>query len=60
MFSFQRLESCFEHSVCLNSLLKLNLLDRIKNKQVLGDVSRHLQKKLSRYEQSDDILDIFK
>ena len=36
-----------------------NLLDRIKKKQVITDVSRHLQKKLRTYQQSGNIIDIF-
>jgi len=38
---------------------EVNLLDRIKDKQVVADVVNHLQNKIRRYEQSGDILVIF-
>ena len=38
---------------------QVNLLDRIKNKQVISDVVGYLRKRMRRYEQTNDIMDIF-
>ena len=43
----------------LYNLSQVNLLDRIKNKKVIGDVVGHLNRKIRRYEQTNNIMDIF-
>ena len=43
----------------LNNCCQVNLLDRIKNKQVISDVVGHLRRRMRRYEQTNDIMDIF-